>query len=135
MSRTCVPCTACCHVYPVPETGSPAFVDCAHLGAQGCGVHATRPAMCRAFACEWLQGWGGDEDRPDRLGLVFIRWGEETPRRRDPVPGQADRDARSKVRAEEVRPGAADAPAALAALERWRAAGLTPWLVRHGEAP
>lgn len=118
MTRRCLPCTACCHVYPVPEAGSPAFVDCAQLTADGCGVHATRPAMCRAFACEWLQGWGEEHDRPDRLGLVFVRW-----------------RGGAKVRAEEVRPGAADAPAALAALERWRAAGLTPWLVRHGEAP
>jgi len=39
--------------------------------AGGCAVHASRPAVCRAYRCAWLGGAFGDEDRPDRLGAVL----------------------------------------------------------------
>jgi len=48
---------------------------CAQLrappGAPGCGIHATRPRICRAYACLWLSGALDDADRPDRLGAVL----------------------------------------------------------------
>jgi hypothetical protein len=37
----------------------------------GCGIHATRPGICRAYACLWLSGGLEEEDRPDRLGAVL----------------------------------------------------------------
>jgi len=37
----------------------------------GCGIHATRPGICRAYACLWLSGGLDDGDRPDRLGAVL----------------------------------------------------------------
>jgi hypothetical protein len=37
----------------------------------GCRIHATRPAICRAYACLWLSGGLDPEDRPDRLGAVL----------------------------------------------------------------
>ncbi len=30
--------------------------------------------MCRAFRCLWLQGFGAEEDRPDRSGRVLSRY-------------------------------------------------------------
>jgi len=37
----------------------------------GCGIHATRPPICRAYACLWLAGGLDESDRPDRLGAVL----------------------------------------------------------------
>jgi hypothetical protein len=37
----------------------------------GCGIHATRPGICRAYRCLWLAGGLEDGDRPDRLGAVL----------------------------------------------------------------
>jgi hypothetical protein len=37
----------------------------------GCGIYATRPRICRAYRCLWLQGQLEPEDRPDRLGAVL----------------------------------------------------------------
>lgn len=39
--------------------------------APGCGIHATRPGVCRAYRCLWLTGAFEDDDRPDRLGAVL----------------------------------------------------------------
>jgi hypothetical protein len=48
---------------------------CIHLRARpdppGCAIHATRPRICRAYACLWLSGALDEEDRPDRLGAVL----------------------------------------------------------------
>ena len=37
----------------------------------GCGIHATRPGICRAYSCLWLSGGLEEGDRPDRLGAVL----------------------------------------------------------------
>jgi hypothetical protein len=37
----------------------------------GCGIHASRPGVCRAYRCLWLRGGLGSGDRPDRLGAVL----------------------------------------------------------------
>ena len=36
----------------------------------GCGIHASRPRICRRYRCLWLQGKLDEQDRPDRLGAV-----------------------------------------------------------------
>lgn len=47
-------------------------VPCAALApGGGCGIHARRPQICRAYRCLWLQGKLDLEDRPDRLGAVL----------------------------------------------------------------
>jgi len=67
----------------------------------GCRIHATRPAICRAYRCLWLQGGLAEEDRPDRLGAVL-----------DLVAVGAG--ARLEIR--EAEPGAFDASPRLQAL-------------------
>ena len=51
--------------------GSP----CRHLRAApeapGCGIHARRPGICRAYSCLWLAGGLDEADRPDGLGAVL----------------------------------------------------------------
>lgn len=37
----------------------------------GCGIHSSRPSICRSYRCLWLRGGLGDEDRPDHLGAVL----------------------------------------------------------------
>jgi hypothetical protein len=39
--------------------------------APGCGIHASRPGVCRAYQCLWLTGAFEEGDRPDRLGAVL----------------------------------------------------------------
>lgn len=70
--RACGECTACCTVYYIdglwPE--SPRWEACPHARG-GCGIYPRRPESCRVFRCMWLDGWGEEADRPDRLGLVL----------------------------------------------------------------
>jgi hypothetical protein len=55
MERTCGTCTLCCKVFPVPDIGKPAGKWCQHIvQGKGCGIHATRPQMCRDFFCQWI---------------------------------------------------------------------------------
>lgn len=63
----------CCTVLRVDELGKLGGTPCVHLAAArgGCGVHATRPGICRAYRCLWLRGALDDADRPDRLGAVL----------------------------------------------------------------
>jgi len=69
--RSCGPCSLCCTVLRVDELAKPAGRDCIHQrAAGGCGIHATRPGICRAYRCLWLQGGLEDDERPDATGGV-----------------------------------------------------------------
>jgi len=71
-ARACGACSLCCDLFPVPELMKDAGEPCRHCNPpHGCGIHATRPAVCRSFDCAWLRGHGRLEDRPDRTG-VFV---------------------------------------------------------------
>lgn len=76
--RACGRCTACCVRLSIPAgvvaagpktEGRP----CPLLGACGCSVYPSRPAICRDFVCTWLKSpdWP-PEWRPDRVGLLCI---------------------------------------------------------------
>jgi hypothetical protein len=89
----CDGCTACCHVFVVPELDKPGYAPCRHLTAPanpegqpdreeqsaqpeqpaGCGIHADRPRVCRDFVCAYAMGLLGDSvsRRPDRSGLLM----------------------------------------------------------------
>lgn len=70
-SRTCGTCSLCCTVLRVDELAKPAGRDCVHQrGPDGCAIHATRPSICRAYRCLWLQGGLEDDERPDAIGGV-----------------------------------------------------------------
>ncbi len=74
-ARACGGCTLCCTLLRVDELRKLGGSPCRQLrtapAAPGCGIHATRPAICRAYACLWLSGGLDEADRPDRLGAVL----------------------------------------------------------------
>ena len=71
-SRECGTCTACCYGLVVEAIDKPAFQCCRHTVTDGgCGNYAKRPSACRNFRCLWLEGHLSEEDRPDRLGVIF----------------------------------------------------------------
>ncbi len=71
--RSCGPCASCCTVLRVDELAKPARQPCEKLRSDrsGCSIYDSRPSICRRYACAWLLGSFGDEDRPDRLGAVL----------------------------------------------------------------
>jgi Fe-S-cluster containining protein len=75
--RNCGECVACCQIYAIPELDKPGGVLCKHA-CKGCNIYPTRPKMCREFRCHWLNGYFKEEDRPDKLGVVFsMQWGAD----------------------------------------------------------
>jgi Fe-S-cluster containining protein len=73
--RACGECTLCCTLLRVDELRKLGGTPCVHLRrapeAPGCGIHAERPGICRAYTCLWLSGALDEQDRPDRLGAVL----------------------------------------------------------------
>ena len=74
-ARSCGECTLCCTLLRVDVLRKLGGTPCVQLrrapDPPGCGIHAERPAVCRAYACLWLSGGLDDEDRPDRLGAAL----------------------------------------------------------------
>lgn len=111
--RACGECSACCTVLGVRDldTPKPDYQRCLCLRDAtenlrgGCGMYADRPPSCRAYACGWLQGWGEEGDRPDKLGLILEPW------RAPPDGGDMG------IVAREVWPGAFESEAARKLLE------------------
>lgn len=70
-SRACGACSLCCIALRVDELGKLAGEPCPKLSPEGgCSIHATRPEVCRAYQCHWLDGGLEEGDRPDRLGGI-----------------------------------------------------------------
>ncbi len=71
--KPCGDCSLCCKVFKVPELDKPKGVWCRHfVKGTGCGVHATRPPVCRNYQCVWTLAAPLDEQwRPDRAGFVI----------------------------------------------------------------
>lgn len=76
-ARDCGSCTACCHSLVIEELAKPAFSKCAHDCGGGCGVYESRPQSCRDFRCLWLDGHLEENDRPDKLGVIFTTTHDE----------------------------------------------------------
>jgi len=71
-NRQCGECSLCCTVLRVDEIAKLGGTRCQHVrSGAGCGIHARRPGICRAYECMWLRGKLRDADRPDRLGAVL----------------------------------------------------------------
>jgi hypothetical protein len=70
--RACGTCTACCHVFAVKAVASPQYTWCreCEVGV-GCRIYDARPEECRGFYCLWRMGFGTEDDRPDRRGVVL----------------------------------------------------------------
>ena len=75
VARGCGACTLCCTLLRVDELKKLGGSACRELRAAplppGCGIHATRPPICRAYRCLWLAGGLDEGDRPDRLGAIL----------------------------------------------------------------
>ena len=68
----------CCKVFAIPEVEKGVNQWCRHVvQGQGCGIHPTRPEVCRLFFCHWLRNPNlGPEWRPDRAKfLIFTEMG------------------------------------------------------------
>jgi hypothetical protein len=78
--RECGGCAVCCDVLKIdtPDLQKPADTRCIHRSAEGCGIHAVRPDICRAWFCGWRRiASMPDEAHPDLCGLMvsldFVR--------------------------------------------------------------
>jgi len=74
LARHCDGCTLCCKVMRVDEPlHKPMNVWCRHcVQGQGCGIHETRPQVCRNFHCMWLMDASfGPEWQPERCHMVL----------------------------------------------------------------
>ena len=72
--RQCGECGLCCKVVAYPELDKPRGVWCRHyLPHKGCGIHETRPDVCRRFFCLWITNAEfGEEWQPNKAG--FFMW-------------------------------------------------------------
>lgn len=73
-NRPCGDCVACCKVLNIaePDMVKPADQMCMHCTGKGCGIHGSRPEICRTWDCAWRRiDSMPPETRPDRLGVVF----------------------------------------------------------------
>lgn len=70
--RVCGNCTACCKTHQVLSIKKPAGEWCQHcqIGV-GCKIYASRPNECQIFECQWLKGYGADNERPDITNVVI----------------------------------------------------------------
>jgi hypothetical protein len=73
--RACGTCSLCCKVLRIAEFAKPAGQWCTHCRpGKGCGIHATRPFVCRGFYCEWMISKGlGPEWRPEQAKFALFK--------------------------------------------------------------
>jgi hypothetical protein len=72
LNRSCSGCTACCKTHAVFEIKKPMGTWCSHCNpGQGCRIYPKHPKSCAEFECQWLKGFGKNEDRPDRTKIVL----------------------------------------------------------------
>lgn len=70
-SRTCGDCQACCTGMNIAALEKPRQTRCPHQCATGCAIYQTRPTECVEYLCLWRQGWGDENQRPDKLGAII----------------------------------------------------------------
>lgn len=70
LDRQCGECNACCVAPCAEDLGKPGNVPCKHLNGN-CTIYDTRPEVCRTFQCAWKVGLSTDDERPDKLGVMF----------------------------------------------------------------
>jgi hypothetical protein len=72
--RKCGECEVCCEIAEVKEGDffKPAFQKCKHQ-CNGCAIFGKleRPGICNSYQCSWLRGFGNEEDRPDKNGIMM----------------------------------------------------------------
>ena len=74
--KSCGPCSVCCRELTFELEGAlkPAGVMCRHCQVpNGCGIHQTRPQICRAWFCGWHHLPSlGDEWRPETSQILIL---------------------------------------------------------------
>lgn len=82
-SRECDECTHCCSGVLRLEVDGEVIRPghgCHHCQTSGCGIYASRPAVCRDFVCGWLRDDSALPPwlRPDSSGMILLpayrRW-------------------------------------------------------------
>lgn len=64
----------CCKLIEVEELNKPMHKMCPNFEPDcGCLIYGHRPTVCRTFKCEWLNGEGPDDMRPDKSKVVLVR--------------------------------------------------------------
>ncbi|HWA92349.1 MAG TPA: hypothetical protein VG889_20090 [Rhizomicrobium sp.] len=73
LARGCDGCTLCCKVLAAEPLGKPMNRWCVHcVPGAGCGIHATRPPVCRNYQCGWtIDAALGEEWRPTTAHIVI----------------------------------------------------------------
>ena len=73
--RACASCTLCCKVVSIPELDKAAGEWCRHCKpGRGCGIHLTRPFVCRGAYCEWMISKGlGPEWKPEKSKFALFK--------------------------------------------------------------
>lgn len=74
LARGCDGCTLCCRVLSAGEPlNKPMGVLCQHcVVGTGCGIHETRPPVCRDYHCGWLIDASlGPEWRPELAHIII----------------------------------------------------------------
>jgi hypothetical protein len=73
--RACGSCTLCCKVVSIAELAKPAGEWCRHCRpGKGCGIHLTRPFVCRGAYCEWMISKGlGPEWKPEKAKFALFK--------------------------------------------------------------
>jgi hypothetical protein len=70
--RQCGSCTACCKALAVAEIEKREADTCQYCDmGRGCRIYAVRPTPCIEWQCAWRSGVMGDEERPDKLKVIF----------------------------------------------------------------
>jgi hypothetical protein len=73
--RSCGECSMCCKILPIEEADfkKPGSEWCHHCRpGNGCTIYASRPPICRGFACLWLiNGELPEHWRPNNSGMVL----------------------------------------------------------------
>ena len=44
-----------------------------------CTIYKNRPACCSHYRCAWIDGFGDEQDRPDKAGMVFDVYSPQGP--------------------------------------------------------
>lgn len=80
MTRACGECSECCFGLYIQQLDKKPLTWCEHAcassGGVGCAIYQDRPSVCRDYHCAWkepgpLADVLGDEQRPDRVGVIF----------------------------------------------------------------
>ena len=89
INRNCNGCTACCYSYIIPQfkigrsfckylkDTAPIFHMRANVKEEwknynsSCSIYNNKPTDCTVYKCDWLLGYGEEEDIPKLSGLIF----------------------------------------------------------------